>query len=80
MFERKWKFQKGNSAADTYVLNEWLDHISWDINQGLLKKTKLKYSVIVLSENKEYWFIFIFFYNDWEVFSFTNVWNNLNQH
>ena len=33
--------------------NEWFDNISRKVKQGLLKKTKLTFSVIVLSKNKQ---------------------------
>ena len=40
---------------------------------------KLIYSVIVLSKNKQYWFIFYFFYHDWQVPSLTSIWNKLKK-
>ena len=33
--------------------NGWFDNISRKVKQGLLKKTKLTFSVIVLSKNKQ---------------------------
>ena len=48
-----------------YTLNkEWFDDNLLEIKQGSLKKAKLSFLVIVLSENKQCRFIFIFFHHD----------------
>ena len=43
--------------------NKWFDDILWIFKQVSPKYTKLNSSVIVLSENKQPWFIFNFFSN-----------------
>ena len=40
---------------------KWFYDILWKIKEKFLKKTKLNFSVIFVSENKETWFVFDFF-------------------
>ena len=60
-----------------FFIKEWFGDSLSNINHQSLKKTKLNFSVIVVSENKQSWFVFNFFNCDWQVSSLTHAWNDL---
>ena len=49
-----------NSFFNSILTTEWFGESSWQFMEGSLKKTKLNFSVIAVSERNQPWFVFDF--------------------
>lgn len=49
-----------NSFFNSILTTEWFGESSWQVMEGSLKKTKLNFSVIAVSERNQSWFDFDF--------------------
>ena len=49
-----------NSFFDSTLTTEWFRESSWQFMEGSLKKTKLNFWVIAVSERNQSWFVFDF--------------------